>query len=131
LDHNGLIPGVRSARAQKGAVGAEVTVFWYLLRANSPRTEQAYVYWIRRFVMHHGRRHPRDLGPNDVRDSLSHLATVAHVAAATQNQALAALSFLYAVVLNEPLERVVGSTPARRSRRVPVVLSQRVARASR
>jgi integron integrase len=98
-------------------------------RRYSGRTEQAYVFWIRRFVQHHGRRHPRELGESAVRDFLSHLATRERVAASTQNQALAALTFLYDAVLRRPLERVDGIAPARRSRRVPVVLSQREVRA--
>ncbi|MBA3672926.1 MAG: phage integrase N-terminal SAM-like domain-containing protein, partial [Gemmatimonadaceae bacterium] len=93
-------------------------------RRYSPRTTIAYVGWIRRYVIHHGRRHPRDLGPEAVRDFLSHLATVEHVAASTQNVALAALLFLYDQVLSQPLERIEGIAPARRSRYVPTVLSQ-------
>ena len=98
-------------------------------RRYAVRTEQAYVYWIRRYVMHHDRRHPRDLDAESVRVFLSHLATVERVAASTQNQALAALLFLYDVVLKTPLERIEGIAPARRSRYVPVVLSQREVRA--
>ena len=92
-------------------------------RRYSPRTEAAYVYWVRRYVMFHGRRHPRELDAPAVRDFLSHLATEAHVAASTQNQALAALTFLYDVVLKQPFERIDGIAPAHRSRHVPVVLS--------
>jgi integron integrase len=98
-------------------------------RRYSPRTEQAYVFWIRRFVQFHGRRHPRELGEPEVRGFLSHLAIRDHVAASTQNQALAALTFLYDAVLRRPLARVDGIAPARRARRVPVVLSQREVRA--
>jgi integron integrase len=98
-------------------------------RRYSPRTEQAYVFWIRRFVQFHGRRHPRELGEHDVRSFLSHLAIRDHVAASTQNQALAALTFLYDAVLRRPLARVDGIAPAHRARRVPVVLSQRELRA--
>jgi integron integrase len=98
-------------------------------RRYSPRTEQAYVFWIRRYVQFHGRRHPRELGEPGVRSFLSHLAIQEHVAASTQNQALAALTFLYDAVLRQPLARVDGIVPARRARRVPVVLSQREVRA--
>ncbi|MGZ5165781.1 MAG: integron integrase [Burkholderiales bacterium] len=97
-------------------------------RRYSPRTEQAYVFWVRRYVLHHGRRHPRELDATAVRDFLSHLATAEHVAASTQNQALAALTFLYDVVLTQPFERIEGIAPAHRSRHVPVVLSQREVR---
>ena len=68
------------------------------------------------------------MGVREVAAYLSHLATVAHVSASTQNQALAALRFLYGVVLKQPLERVEGIAPAPRSQYVPVVLSQREVR---
>ena len=90
----------------------------------SPRTELTYVVWIRRYILFHDRRHPRELGEDAVRQYLSHLACDRKVAASTQNQALAALTFLYDRVLMQPLERVDGVRPARRSRYVPVVLSQ-------
>ena len=98
-------------------------------RRYSARTEEAYVAWIRRYVVHHGRRHPRDLDAVSVRAFLSHLAVVEHVAASTQNQARAALLFLYDMVLKVPLERLEDIAPARLSRYVPVVLSQREVRA--
>lgn len=98
-------------------------------RRYATRTVEAYVFWIRRYILHHGRRHPRELGADAVRAFLSHLATADRVAASTQNQALAALTFLYDAVLGQPLERVDGIAPARRARRVPVVLSQREVRA--
>ena len=97
-------------------------------RRYSRRTQVAYAHWIRRYVVHHGRQHPRDLGPDAVREYLSHLARVERVAASTQNQALAAIQFLYDGVLNQPLERIDGIAPARRSRHIPVVLSQREVR---
>jgi integron integrase len=90
----------------------------------SPRTIAAYVYWVRRYVLFHQRRHPRDLGAADVGTFLTSLARDRGVAASTQNQALAALTFLYGRVLSQPLSRVEGVAPARRARRVPVVLSQ-------
>jgi len=93
-------------------------------RRYSRRTEEAYVHWIRRYIVFHGRRHPRDLGPDAVRAFLSNLAVGEQVAASTQNQALAALLFLYAHVLGRALPRIEGITPARRPRYVPVVLSQ-------
>lgn len=98
-------------------------------RRYSVRTEQAYVNWIRRYIVHHGRRHPREMGVDEVRDFLSELAIAGKVSAATQNQALAALLFLYDKVLRQPLPRVEEIAPARRSRHVPVVLSQREVRA--
>jgi integron integrase len=95
----------------------------------SPRTITAYVFWIRRYVLFHQRRHPRDLGRADVGRFLSYLAVEEDVAASTQNQALAALTFLYDRVLLQPLERIDGISAARRPRRVPVVLSQAEVRA--
>jgi integron integrase len=98
-------------------------------RRYSRRTEEAYVGWIRRYVFFHDRRHPRDLGPEHVRRFLSALAVEERVASSTQNQALAALLFLYEHVIGRPLGRVDGISPARGSRRLPVVLSQREVRA--
>ena len=98
-------------------------------RRYSPKTERAYVLWIRRYVSFHDRRHPRDLNVRDVSAYLSHLARVERVAASTQNQALAALRFLYDVALKQPLPYVEDIAPARLSTYVPVVLSQREVRA--
>jgi hypothetical protein len=69
----------------------------------SPRTEEAYVYWIRRFIFHHGVRHPDQMGVDEVRAFLSHLAVRDHVSPSTQNQALNALVFLYGRVLGREL----------------------------
>ena len=91
----------------------------------SRRTEEAYVHWIRRYIMFHGRRHPRELGPGAVREFLSGLAVRDGVAASTQNQALAALLFLYGRVLGSPLPMIEDIAPTRRPWHVPVVLSQR------
>ncbi|MEP6496184.1 MAG: integron integrase [bacterium] len=98
-------------------------------RRYSRRTEEAYVHWIRRYIMYHGRRHPGDLSEEEVRQFLSSLATEHQVAASTQNQALAAVTFLYEYVLDRPLTRIEGIQPARRSRHVPVVLSHAEIRA--
>ena len=72
-------------------------------RHYSPRTEKAYVGWIRRFVFFHAKRHPRDMGEIEVRAFLSNLATAHKVSASTQNQAFSALLFLYREVLERPL----------------------------
>ena len=69
------------------------------IRHYSLRTEQAYVQWIRRFVLFHGKRHPRDMGSDELTALLSYLASQRNVAAATQNQALSAILFLYRDVL--------------------------------
>jgi integron integrase len=95
----------------------------------SLRTEQAYVGWIRRFVRFHGTRHPRELGGEHVRDFLSHLAMERDVAASTQNQALAALVFLYRNVLDAPLPELDQVERARKPARLPVVLSREEVRA--
>ncbi len=87
-------------------------------------TEKAYVQWVRRFILHHGKRHPAEMGEAEVNVFLTALAVERHVAAATQNQALAALLFLYAEVLGRPLGRMEGVVRARRPRRLPVVLTR-------
>jgi integron integrase len=98
-------------------------------RRYGTRTEEAYVYWIRRFILANGRRHPSDLGTDEVRAFLTQLAVDEGVSASTQNQAMAALSFLYARVVRRPFAPIDGIAPARRSRHLPVVLSQRELRA--
>ena len=94
-------------------------------RRFSERTQGAYIQWIRRYVIFHGRRHPREMGSGEVRAFLSDLTVRAGVSASTQNQALAALAFLYDVALRQPLARIDGIVAARRTHHVPVVLSQR------
>lgn len=93
-------------------------------RHYSPRTEQAYVDWVRRFVRFHGRRHPSTMGEREVAAFLIHLATEKRVSASTQNQALSALLFLYRHVLRTSLEFIEGIPSAKRPVRLPVVLSQ-------
>jgi integron integrase len=95
----------------------------------SLRTEQAYLHWIRRFIYFHGRRHPAGLGGPEVERFLSHLATEGRVSASTQNQALAALLFLYREVLGKELPWMDGVVRAKRPARVPVVLSETEVRA--
>ena len=90
----------------------------------SIRTEQAYVRWARRFVIHHGRRHPRDLCETDVQAFLAYLAVERQVAASTQNQALSALLFLYTHVLVRPLGDLGEIVRAKRPKRLPVVLTR-------
>jgi len=94
------------------------------LRHLSPRTERAYLGWIRRFVVAHGRRSPRELGAAEVTAFLSALATERGVAASTQNQALAALLFLYRDVLGQDLPWLGDLVHARRPVRLPTVLSR-------
>jgi integron integrase len=97
-----------------------------VLRARhySPRTEEAYVHWIRRFILFHEKRHPDELGELDVERFLSALATERRVSASTQNQALAALLFLYENVLDRKLGWLDNVVRAKRPERLPVVLSR-------
>jgi site-specific recombinase XerD len=67
----------------------------------SPRTEAAYVDWIKRYIRFHGIRHPQEMGAEEVKAFLSHLATQMNVAASSQNQAFSALLFLYQEVLKK------------------------------
>ncbi len=90
----------------------------------SVRTEQAYVGWIRRFILANGKRHPREMGEREVEAFLTLLATKGDVAAGTQNQALLALLFLYREVLRLELPWMDNVVRAKRPRRIPVVLSR-------
>jgi integron integrase len=99
------------------------------LRHYSYRTEQAYVGWVRRFIIFHNRRHPASMGGAEVEAFLSHLATERHVAAATQGQALAAVLFLYKAVLGTELPWLENVVRAKRPLRLPVVLTPAEARA--
>jgi integron integrase len=98
-------------------------------RHYSPRTEKAYVGWIRRYIHFHGKRHPDQLGEREISSFLSHLASASKVSASTQNQAMAGLLFLYQVVLARKLEWLGDLVHAKRPAVVPVVLSRDEARA--
>jgi integron integrase len=95
----------------------------------SIRTEDQYVFWIRRFIHFHGKRHPRDMGAPEVEAFLSDLAVNGRVAASTQNQALSALLFLYREVLEVRLPWLDNITRAKPSQRLPVVLTPAEVRA--
>lgn len=94
-------------------------------RHYSPRTEQAYVYWIRQFIVYHDKRHPADLDQRHVQTFLSHLASHRRVAASTQNQALNALLFLYRNVLRIPIPWIDTVERARKPKLLPVVFTRR------
>ncbi|MBV6424457.1 MAG: IS91 family transposase ISTha3 [Steroidobacteraceae bacterium] len=94
----------------------------------SLRTEKAYLFWIRRYIRANHGRHPRDLGAPEVEGFLSRLAVHDHVAASTQNQALAAILFLYRQVLEVDLPWLENVTRAAKPRHIPVVLSREEAR---
>ncbi len=93
-------------------------------RHYSPRTMRAYRGWIRRYIRFHGKRHPREMGEPELTAFLSHLATVRRVSASTQNQALAGLLFLYRDVLKQEMPWLNNVVRAKRTRRMPVVLTQ-------
>ena len=94
----------------------------------SYRTEETYLQWMKRFILFSGKRHPRDLGAGEVTAFLNDLAMTRKVAAATQNQALAALLFLYKEVLAAPLPWLEGLEHAKQSSRRPTVLTALEAR---
>jgi site-specific recombinase XerD len=94
------------------------------LKHYSYRTEQQYLHWIRRYILFHNMRHPKEMGADEVRAFLNDLTVVRNVAAATQNQALAALLFLYKYVLQQELPWLDDIERAKRPQRLPLVLSQ-------
>lgn len=94
------------------------------LRHYSIRTEETYVDWARRFILFHGKRHPKDIGSLEVTAFLSHLASERNVSASTQNQAKSALLFLYREVLDIELPWLDEVIAAKTPRRLPVVLTQ-------
>ena len=93
------------------------------LKHYSYRTEQTYVYWIRRYILFHNKRHPSEMGGAELEAFLTHLAVVDKVAASTQNQALNAVLFLYRHVLKQPLETKINAVRAKRPRHLPTVLT--------
>lgn len=93
-------------------------------RYYSRRTEEAYVHWIKRFIFFSGKRHPEVLGEAEVTAFLNHLAAERRVAAATQNQALSAILFLYREVLGRELPWLDGVQRPTRPPRLPVVLTR-------
>ncbi len=94
-------------------------------RHYSPRTERSYVAWVRRFILFHGKRHPKELGPPHVVAFLDHLAVERRVGPTTQNQALSALVFLYRFVLDRELVGLDKAARATGRRHLPVVLTRR------
>lgn len=92
-------------------------------RHYSIRTEESYIRWIREYILFSGKRHPAELGAEEVAAFVSHLAVKRHVAASTQNQALSALLFLYREVLDQPIEWVDDVERAKKPKRLPVVFT--------
>jgi integron integrase len=105
-------------------------VRWHLRAKHySIRTEEAYVDWIRRFVLFHGKRHPKEMGEAEISEFLSHLAVEKNVSASTQNQAFSALLFLYQQVLDRKLDFIDNVQRVTRPAKLPVVFTPAEARA--
>lgn len=94
------------------------------LKHFSLKTEKSYVQYIRDFILFHNKRHPKDMGANEIRNYLSHLALERNVAASTQTVALSALLFLYRHVLQIDLPYIEDIERAKRSERLPVVFTR-------
>jgi integron integrase len=94
------------------------------LKHYSDRTEETYIDWIKRYILFHDKRHPREMGSREIEAFLSYLAIEGKVAASTQNQALSALLFLYREVLKLELDSPVDAIRAKRSRYLPTVLTK-------
>jgi len=97
-------------------------------RHYSPRTEETYVHWIKRFIFFHDKRHPEEMAEGEIARFLSSLASDSHVSASTQNQALNAVLFLYRQVLRKEIGYVNGVVRAKRTKRLPVVLTRQEVR---
>jgi integrase len=93
------------------------------LKHYSRRTEESYVNWIRRYILFHGKKHPRDMGAPEIEAFLTHLAVKEKVAASTQNQAFSALLFLYREVLQIELPESIEAVRALRPKHLPTVLT--------
>lgn len=95
----------------------------------SHRTEKTYIDWIRRYILFHKKRHPKDMGADEIQAFISHLATDRAVSASTQNQALSAVLFLYRHVLKMEVDLPSGLIRAEKSKTLPVVLTHQEAMA--
>lgn len=93
------------------------------LKHHSIRTEEAYVGWIRRYILFHNKRHPKEMGSKEIETFLTHLAVQRHVAASTQNQALNALVFLYREVLKIELSGQINAVRVKKPPKLPTVLT--------
>ena len=89
----------------------------------SLRTEEAYVYWVKRYILFHNKRHPQEMARPEIEAFLNHLAVTENVAASTQNQAFSALLFLYQHVLNIDIQNV-NALRAKKPKRLPVVMTK-------
>lgn len=91
-------------------------------------TEKTYVYWSKRFILYHNKRHPKEMGEKEISEFLTYLAVEENVAASTQNQALSALLFLYREVLRKDLDLSIETVWAKRRKHLPTVLTKEEAR---
>ena len=91
-------------------------------------TEKTYVYWTKRFILYHNKRHPKKMGEKEISEFLTYLAVEENVAASTQNQALSALLFLYREVLRKDLDLPIELVWAKRPKHLPTVLTKEEAR---
>src|SRR4029450_11433691 len=89
-------------------------------RHYSIRTEDSYLRWIKRFILFHGKRHPREMGGGEIQEFLSYLAVEGRVAASTQSQALSAIVFLYQQVLKQTIGSICDGVQAQQPTRLPV-----------
>src|SRR5256884_8539496 len=105
-------------------------VRWHLrVKHYSIRTEEAYIDWVRRYILFHRKRHPDEMGETEISSFLSHLAVDKNVAASTQNQAFSALLFLYQQVLDRKLNFIDNVQRVTRPAKVPVVFTPAEAQA--
>ena len=94
------------------------------LKHYSIRTEETYIGWIRRYILYHDKRHPKEMGEKEISQFLTDLAVNRKVAASTQNQAFNALLFLYREVLKQEFDLIEDVVRAKKPRRLPVVYSK-------
>jgi site-specific recombinase XerD len=95
------------------------------IRHYSLRTEEAYVGWVRRFILFHNKRHPLEMGSGEINQFIAYLAVERHMSASSQNQAMSAILFLYRHVLHVKLDGVrIETVNPRKPKRVPSVLSK-------
>ena len=90
----------------------------------SKRTEQAYINWIKRYILFHNKKHPAEMGENEIRDFINHLAVKEKVSSATQNQALNSILYLYKNILKKDIKWIENIRYAQRKRHLPVVLDK-------
>ena len=91
----------------------------------SPRTGETYIQWVREYIIHHNKRHPAEMGAEEINQFIVHIVTDRKVSASTQNQAISAILFLYRHVLHIPLdENIIAGFRPQRAKNVPTVLSK-------